>query len=96
MLINAQKTHTLDQNSDLYPAANRLLMAKSGKSHDINAADVYDHKSCYSQFIYFARKKNPEENIDETEKRENVISLFNNLIKIKVLKELSILSSVRN
>ena len=69
MLINAQKTHILDQNSDLYPAANRLLMATSGKSHDINAADVHYHKSCYSQFIYFGRKKNPEE-ISMRPKRE--------------------------
>ena len=30
MLVNAQQTHILDENSDLYPAANRLLIATSG------------------------------------------------------------------
>ena len=53
MMINAQKIHILDENSDPYPTAN----ITSGKSHDINAADVYDHKSCYSQFIYLALEK---------------------------------------
>ena len=30
MLINAQQIHILEENSDLYPAANRLLIATSG------------------------------------------------------------------
>ena len=52
-LNEAQKHHIQDERNKLYGAASRLSLETSGRAHDIFAADVLYHKTCYYKFIPF-------------------------------------------
>ena len=64
-------------------------MVTSGRAHDIFAADVLYHKTCYNKFIRFECDKLEIEQaiIDEKGKKERVASKFIKLVQQRVLSD---------
>ena len=49
-VVESQRRVLKDKDGKHIAAANRLQMVISGECHDIFAADVYYHNSCYLKF----------------------------------------------
>ena len=83
----AQAQNVKDHNDTLYPAALRYKMAISGSSHDIFAADIHYHKSCYNKFIKIKEKDTDELENLKLEKIDSAVQNFVRCIKQKILRE---------
>ena len=72
-----------------YSAVRRLQILLGGESHDIFAADIYYHQSCYIKFaIKDIRDSKSESHINQ-QKIDDVLEIFLQRIKIKIVRETS-------
>ena len=64
-----------DEAYRFYDAAKRLDILLSGASHDIFAADLFYHQSCYIKFVINSETPPSKEDLDK-KKTEDVLKLF--------------------
>ena len=74
-----------NKNHKFYLAAKRLNMLLSGASHDIFAADIFYHRSCYRNYV-----RTKEQSVDQGKKnlkiqKDNILQMFFSKIRLKIL-----------
>ena len=72
------------QNNKFYLAAKRLNMLLSGASHDIFAADIFYHRSCYRNYV-----RTKEQSVDQEKEKlkiqkDNIFQVFFSKIRLKI------------
>ena len=73
-----------NESDTFYEAAKRLDILLSGTSHNVFAADVFYHKTCYSSFTYTKSQK--EATLSELESR--ILESFDEMFRRSVIEEL--------
>ena len=87
-LEKAKANHLNNSISSYHSAALRFEMATSGEAHDIFAADIYYHKSCYNGFIKFTEEVTlSEQEFIKKEKMDAVLYNFLRYLKQKIIME---------
>ena len=87
-LEKAKANHLNNSISSYHSAALRFEMATSGAAHDVFAADIYYHKSCYNNFIKFTEEVSlSEHEIVKKEKMDAVLYNFLRYLKQKIIME---------
>ena len=72
--------------SRFFQAAQRLNILLSGSAHDVFAADIFYHQSCYIKFVIKPVKQQPKD-VLEKNKRDDVLDLFKYRIKTKIIRD---------
>ena len=57
-IVRAKDVFLQDENHKFHTAAQRVNILLSGQSHDVHAADIYHHQSCYLHSVCNRPKKN--------------------------------------
>ena len=86
--ILSRKTVLLDlKEHRLYPAAKRLDVILSGY-HDIFAADVHIHQSCYLKFSTNSiQPKTNDKEQEKMQKQDDVLLLFKFKLRTKIIRD---------
>ena len=83
-----RKTMILADTSHRHHAvAERLEILLSGVSHDIFAADVYYHQSCYIKFVINSTVCAPNEDDSKKNLIDDVLYLFNYKIRTRIIRD---------
>ena len=85
-LLARRNAFLYEKANRYYVAAKRLDILLSGGAHDIFAADIFYHQSCYIKFV--VKTYVPVSN-EETErsKRDDVLELFMYKVKVKIVRD---------
>ncbi len=85
-LIERKETFLKDKACRFFVAARRLNILLSGQTHDIFAADIYYHQSCYIKFAFSPFTKQEKE-VDENKKVNDVLNIFLYRLKKKIIRD---------
>ena len=72
--MRAKDVFLQDENHKFHTAAQRVNILLSGQSHDVHAADIYHHQSCYLRFVCNRPKKNVSD--DAARDEQSVLTDF--------------------
>ena len=72
-----------DENHKFHTAAQCVNILLSGQSHDVHAADIYYHQSCYLRFVCNRPKKNV--NDDAARDEQSVLTDCFTSIQLNIL-----------
>ena len=84
-MLNCKEEYLKDKDGKHFAAANRLQMIISGECHDIFAADVYYHNSCYLNFAVTPIIQVENERIEEN--TSDILKDCFCKIKIKIIRD---------
>ena len=76
----------MNKESRFFHAVKRLGILLSGKVHDIFAADVFYHQTCYITFLLNPVKLLSKDDLQK-KKAKNVLDLFKYRIKTKIIRD---------
>ena len=84
-ILDKTNYHMQNKNNKFYLAAKRLNMLLSGASHDIFAADIFYHRSCYRNYV-----RTKEQSVDQEKEKlkiqkDNILQMFFSKIRLKIL-----------
>ena len=86
-LVTRKEEYLKDPDHRFYVAANRLQIAISGESHDIFAADIFYHQSCYLRFTTSVMPSSVQAEEDEETAKIDVMNEFYGIIRKKNIRE---------
>ena len=70
-----------------YAAANRLQLLTSGEPHDVFAADIFYHQSCYLKFAVNVKYQREQLDNDDRDLGVDLMNEFFGHVRMKVLRE---------
>ncbi len=86
-LVTGKDEYLKDPDQRFYVAANRLQIAISGGSHDIFAADIFYHQSCYLRLTTRVMSSSVQVKEDEETAKIDVMNEFYGIIREKIIRD---------
>ena len=85
-LLQKNQFYLKDENHQFYEASKGLDIKLSGSSHDIYAADIFYHQSCYVKYVHSRSSAILDSEINYIQNiRKTVLEIFFSNVKIKIL-----------
>ncbi len=86
-LVTRKDEYLKDPDHRFYVAANRLQIPISRGSHDIFAADIFYHQSCYLRLTTRVMSSSVQAKEDEETAKIDVMNEFYGIIRKKIIRE---------
>ena len=84
-IVRVKYVFLQDENHKFHTAAQRVNILLSSQSHDVHAADIYYHQSCYLRFVCNRPKKNVRD--DAARDEQSVLTDCFTSIQLNILRD---------